>query len=335
MTTPARYFGFSPESTYAESPAPAAVHHIDITEAGIDVPDDPTLIYGGGLRRGPRIHRPGFYQPAGDLAWAIDIRTLPYLLYWVLGGYVFTDTAGATNTHEMYGTDSRQLPSFCSRVGKDLFEHVFSGCVADQLSLEVAGEFAEATLSVLAAKDAKAALVDVENLLLPAEYPLSFVELALELPSASDISVIVNSMTVSVNNNHDAESSRALGSRFGRRGPDAGERETMLELEIRFEDTDQLEAFWGGASGPAETGTTEFGAKILIDAGADGSAELETGRAIFTSAQQQPSGRDVLTQSLSVRAFDDEILLADGLTSVYTDLLATVINEEPELDEAS
>lgn len=331
MTAPARYVGLSEETTYAESPAPPAVVHVDIASSGLDVPDSPELVYGGGLRRAPTLHRPGFYQPAGNFAYAIDIRTIVRILRWAMGGYAFTDdVSGDLNMHEVFAGDDVELPSFCARVGKDLFEHVFSGCCVNGLQLEVAGEFAMVTVDVLAARDAKDDQIAFEDLLLPAEYPLAFHEVYMDLPLNTDVSARVESMTLNLNNNLRGEKARGLGSRFAQKVPPTGDREITIATTVKFDDTNEYERFWGSPTGPAVTGTVEFPVRLRIDAGEDGEALLDFPRMIYSQVQAQPSGRDPIDHQVTMRAFSGDTELAD-MTEVNTELLATVTNTEDDV----
>lgn len=332
-----RYFGAAEESAYGVEPSPAAQFDVDIASASLDAPSDTQMQYGGGLRRGAQTHRPGYYSPSGNVVYAFDVRTLPRLLKWALGNYAFTDLAPApapNKRHELYASDDNILPSFAARLGKDAFEHIFAGCVIGSLQLEIEGEFATATAEVQAKNDAKGALRARSALLLPAEYPLAFHEMTVELPAASDISAVVKSLTLQINNNPRGDSGRGAGSRFPQRMP-VGDRDITLSLNLWYEDTAQLERFWGGATGPAAAGPAEYAMKVtLAAAGTDGSIDLDLPRCIHTGSQQQASGRDEITQAVAVKAFPGTIALAD-LTNVTTEILATALNNQAEMVAAA
>lgn len=326
-----RYAGFAPETTFDEDPAPAAQFHVDIASATLDAPSDTELLYEGGLGRGVRTHRPGFYAPSGNVVHATDIATIGWLLKWALGGYTHTDDTAGTgfHIHELFGVDERILDSFATRLGKDNFEHVFSGCVINELQIEVEDSFVQATADISAARDAKASLQAVADLLLPDEYPLAFHETTAQLGGV-DESAKVKSLTLTISNNLDTEAGRGLGSRHPHRIPAAG-RDVTGEVSLWYGDTDELERFWGGTDGPAVDGTTEVPLVVSLDAGTDGSLDINLPRTIYTTVQQQPSGRSEITQSGSLRALTDEIVLDDGITSVDSELLATVSNNQVEM----
>lgn len=337
MVETIRYAGFGNEATYGT--AVPADFHVDVQSATLDAPSDTENLYGGGLGRGMRTRRPGYYSPGGNIVYAWDIRTIAHMLRWALGGYVFTeydsvDSSPAQNQHEIYAVNDSLLPSFTARLGKDVFEHVFAGCVVDSLELNLAGDFLLATMALRAQKDSKAALEAISDLLLPDEFPLAFHEVSLELPDTSDVSADVRALTLTIANTIRADSGRGIGSRYPRRMP-VGERNVTLGFDSWYEDTDHLESMWGASSAPADSGSSDFDLRITADAGADGSLVLYVPSAHFSGVQQQPSGRDEIVQSTSVRALVGDVTLDDAVTTVETELLATVLNDEPDLEGSS
>ena len=323
-----RYLGICEEISFAESPAPAAIIHMDIASASLDVPGDTEMIYGGGLSRGPHIHRPGFYAPSGDIVYAFDIRTIGFLLKWALGGYSFA-TGSPLNTHTIYGSSKNILDSFCARVGKDLFEHVFSGCVINTLTLKVEGAYCELTASIMAAKDAKATLKALADLLLPTEYPLAFHEVTAKIATV-DQSAKIKSLNIEISNNLSIESGKTIGSRYPRLIR-AGERTVTVSKTLMFDETDELERYWGGASEPSILGGTEFALEINFSAGVDGSLKIDLPRFIYTAMGQKPSGRDEQEQTTSGRAFLPEEIVEE----TDTDIVATLQNKEDSMELGS
>jgi len=322
-----RYLGLAKEADFAGAAPPVAVFHVDIASASLDAPMDTELIYSGGLGRGRKIHRPGFYAPSGDIAYAFDIRTIGWLLRWALDGYKYTPQLDpALDIHEIWGSDSSLLPSFCARLGKDLFEHVFSGCTIGTLTITVEGEFCTVTATINAAKDAKEAIKAKSALLLPSQYPLAFHEVTATIAGA-DSSAKVKSLTLTIENALAPDAGRSIGSRHPRRIP-AGERAVNLSANLFFEDTAELERFWGGAAGPAATGVTEFAVELNFDAGVDGFMVIALPKVIYNQVQQQPSGRDEITQAVGGMALLAGNTLNDAVTEVESELLVTINNNE-------
>ena len=326
-----RYLGLAEEGSYNPDVAPQAAFHVDIASATLDVPGEAQMIYGGGLNRSAYLHRPGFYAPSGNIVYAMDIRTIAFLLKWALGGYKFT--AGDPNLHEIWGSSDSFLPSFCARLGKDLFEHVFHGCGINSLQIQVEGEFVLATAEIIAAKDSRADIKDVTDLLLPDEYPLAFHEVTAKLGGTAvgdDKSADIKSLTININNNLSAEDGRGIGSRHPYRLP-AGERELTISKQLWYEDIEQLQTYRGGNDGPANAGTTETELHITIDSGEFGNLVMSLPRFVYTNVQQQPSGRDELVQSTEGRAFMTDQMLDDGTTEISTDAYVQVNNDGGEI----
>lgn len=344
MVTRLRYLGFAEEASYNEAPPPEATMHVDIASATLDAPTDPDLVYEGGLSRAARTRRPGFYSPSGNIVYAFDIDSVGHFLKWALGGYVFTadNPEIGLNTHEFYGVSDSLLPSFVSRLGKDKladdinFEHVFSGCSIGQLAIATSDAMAQVTADVLSAKDARDDIKEISDLLLPDSFPLAFHELTASI-AASDESTLIKSVELTVNNNASAEDGRSIGSRFPRRIP-SNERSTTFSIELFWQSLAQLQKFWGDTDGPAEGGSADFAVVLTFNAGdnegafgVDRTLEITLPASWYTQAQQQPSGRSELVQSLAGRSLEGSVTLLDALTIVDTDIYVKLINDQATL----
>lgn len=327
-----RYAGFGEEAVFG-TPVPAAFH-VDIQSAGLDSPTDAENLFEGGLGRAYRFRKPGYYRPGGNIVYAWDVRTIASLLRWTLGGYVFTEDS-PLSTHEVWGSNEILLPSFTSRIGKDVFEHVFAGCIVESLELDLGGDFLLATMVVAARRDEKAILQEPDALLLPDEFPLAFHEVTMDLPASdsTDISPVVKALTLTINNGSTPDAGRSIGSRYPRRLP-VRARSVSLTADLWYESTDHLETYWGASDGPSDDGSASFDAKIVADAGEDGSLVLDFPNAYFSQVAQAGSGRDEIVQSVAATALEGEIELIDS-TSVLTEILATVSNAGGDLEGSS
>jgi hypothetical protein len=323
-----RYLGLARETVFNPAVPPPATFFVDIASASLDAPADTQIIYEGGLTRGVRMHRPGFYAPTGNIVYAFDIRTIAFLLRCALGGYRFT--AGTPlNTHEIWSSSGNVMPSFTARLGKDHFEHVFSGCVINSLEITVEGEYCMATTDVIAARDARTAIASRESIILPAEYPLVFHEVKASI-AGTDRSADVKSLTLSIGNNLSVEAGRGLGSRHPYRIP-AQNLDVTLSMDLWYENTVELQRYWGGATGPVLGGSEEFPITLNFDSGAHGDMIIELPRVAYSSVQQQPAGRGEITQSVEGRAFLATVPLMAGGPQVNTEILTTVTNGQGNL----
>ncbi len=339
-----RYLGVASEATFNDPTPPAATLHVDIASATLDTPADPDLVYEGGLSRAATTRRPGFYSPSGNIVYAFDIDSIGEFLKWTLEGYVFTadDPEIGLNTHEFYGSSESLLPSFCARLGKDVltdnvnFEHVFSGCTIGQLAVATSDALAVVTADVVSATDSREDIKALEDLLLPATFPLAFHELTATLNTV-DRSTLIKSVEWTVANNLSAEDGRSIGSRFPRRII-ANERMTTFSLDLFWESLAQLQEFWGGPDGPIEGGTVDFAVDLVYNAGDDGGAfgfdrtmTVQFPASWYGAVTQQPSGRGELVQSLSGKTLNADVLLLDTVTTVNTDIYIALINDQPTL----
>lgn len=333
-----RYCKFAEEATVGEDPAPSPQITTDIASATLDAPSDTQQVWGGGIGRSARTHRPGYYSTSGNIVLPVDVHTVARFLKWALGGYVFTaDTPEVgTNLHEFYGSTDTELPSFAALLGKDLFEHRFAGCMVSQLALAVSDGYAQITLDVLGGKDANATL-DQEVLGdLPLPPPLTFPNFRVYVggtDSGDEVSAEVTSLTLTVNNNGAADAARGLGSRFPRRKIPAGERSTTLEMTVYYGGTEHIERLWGSAAGPSDDGSTEYEIRLTADSGDDGSLQIDLPRCISTQVQTQPSGRGRIEQSLNIMALLGTVDLEDAST-VESELYARLTNDQSEVTAA-
>ncbi len=340
-----RYFGSVKETTFNEATPPVATAHVDIASATLDTPSEPDIIYAGGLQRTAKTRRPGFYAPGGNIVYAFDIDSIGEFLRYALGGYTFTvDTPEVgLNTHEFYGDAGASLPSFVARLGKDIladdtnFEHVFSGCTLSQIAIAVSDALAEATLDVQAARDSRADILAITDLILPSSYPLAFHELTVLLNSV-DRSTHIKNAEFTVNNNAAVADGRSIGSRFPRRIP-VGERATTFSFELFWDTIAEMQLFWGGPDGPiAGPNNVEFPIVMTYNSGDDGGTFSNDRTMIVTfpaawymSAPIAPSGRDEATQTVTGQALLADQLLLDTVTTVETEVYIQLINDQADL----
>ncbi len=313
-----RYAGFGEEDTFGT--AVAAAIHTDITGASLDAPDDPNIYYAGGLGRARRVVRPGYYAPTGNVVQGADVNSIAYLLRWALGGY-----SHAGSTHTIWGNAADTiLPSFTTRIGKDLFEHVFSGCVINSLQIQADDEYAQVTADIMAQKDARADLRDLGDLLLPDEVNMAFHEITM---TSGLVTANVRSMELNITNGVDAANGRGVGSRHPYRLP-AGERIVSASFGLWFENLDQKVRFWGGANGPVAGGATEFALQITMTPTGEASKDvvIDLPACIVSADTHQPSERSRMDESISVQA------MVGTASGTETDIMVKVRNETGDIN---
>ena len=328
-----RYLGLASEPTWgADDPPTPAEWHVDASSSSLTSPGETSIVHEGGLGRAARTKRPGPYAPSGNIVVPVEMWSLPAYLRWALGSYEFTSEGGdgALHMHEAWGANDVLLPPFAAHVGKDHFEHVFVGCVANQLQLEVSDGMMIATLDVGAKVDSKASLTAAGDLELKDAAYLAFHEVDVKLGGES-ISDIVRSVELTVDNNLRGDSGRSVGSRYRRRIP-AGERQVTVGFSL-FDPsaTILLEGLWGGSDGPTDEGP-DFAEVVLdmVPVDGSGSAKITLPRVLPESLPLEWSGRDEINPTWSGRAFVDTVTLADT-TEVETDVLTSCDSEHGDL----
>ncbi|MFA5444713.1 MAG: phage tail tube protein [Bacteroidales bacterium] len=316
-----RYIGIGKETSFGS--AADATIYLEPDSCSLDVPTEPEIVIKGGLGRMRRRKRPAFYSCGGNFVYAADVRSLGYVFRSVLDQYIYT--AGDTlNTHEFYGGNENTPTSWTVRAGKDLFEHIFLGCVANQTTINVSDGLVTVTQDLFAQKDDPNTIkgyVDV-SALLPEEYPLAFYEVAASVNGVA-VSTICRSLDITVANNVSRDGGRHLSSRYATSFKSAA-RDITMSMELEFEDMDMLELFWGGSDGPTDTGSTLFPLLLAFDGGDYGSMEICLPNAMMTSVPTQTKGTDLIYQKITCRALmGEDVELADE-TTINTDILTTI-----------
>jgi len=316
-----RYAGFGEEKTYGT--AVDATFHVDIASATLDVPSGSKIEYPGGLSRGRLYSRQGFYSPSGNVEFAFDVNNIAPILKWALGGYYFrSGAASVPNKHEIYAVDNFELPSFTTRIGKDMFEHVFSGCIIDSLSITVDNEYCIVSIDIASKKDENKAIKSVGDLLISEKYPLVFHEVTVSR-SNNDFKTKVKKMTLTINNNANADS----GKRIGEINPvniPVGRREVNLDLDLFYEDITELTRFWND---------TEDTITITFDGGSFEEIKITLPKVITAEVSTQPSGADEIVQTVKCHAYIDEKTLENptSTTVVNTEIHVMISNQETEI----
>jgi hypothetical protein len=284
-----RYLGFAEETTFGT--AVAAVETIDPGSAELDPSGDQALIYEG-VSRLDRIVAPAQYLSEGSIETPFDLESFPWFLKWAPGGYSVTGTG--PYIHSFFPQDFALMKSFTARVGKDVFEHVFSGCVVSSLELELDDSFLTASIDVAGGKDSKATLQATPTFTQGEIYAPHQVTAEI---NGVDESAFIESFSIKIDTGADNESGVTIGSRFPRRAF-RGAFEIEMELNLSFFSTAQLEKFWGTSTGPTSTTLLEFDTTIKV--GTD--VVIHIPRAVYTAMSQPLGGRDRIEQTATLRA---------------------------------
>jgi len=317
-----RYIGIIEETEFGATDILTPAIYLDIASTSLDAPSNSQLFYTGGLGRGTSKVVHGAYMPDGDIQYAADLHSIGYFLKWALGQYNFTEDIGEPhepdemNLHEFYRTEYANLPSFQAQVGKDIFEHIFIGCTINSLTLELSNEFLNVTANVVCKKDIiEETIKDINLDMLPQNMPIAFHQVRARIKNI-DQSAEIKSLTLTIENNINAEDGMGIGSRYTNRHI-AGESNINLSMEMYFDNIDKIEHLQLGQTFPVE---------ITIFDGMDNLTILLP-NCIYEVVNQQPSGRDEIVQSVECKALMGTITLYDG-SIVQNDILVTLRNRQ-------
>lgn len=323
MSEVIRYASFKEEQEYNEAPDTSSVDfNIDIASATLDTPTDTEIEVPTGLGRSINRTRPGFYSPSGNVVYPFDVNTIIKLLKWTLGESRETTMEHLENEvlTEIWVTNNKILPSFLTAIGKDLFEHIFTGCVMESLELQVEDGVAQATANINAAKDHIGNIKNITSEDLPVEYPIAFHEVFVA-KGFNEINADVNTLTVNFENGTDPDAGRGMGSRHPFRII-ANTSTITISCDLKFKNLEHLNDFYGSEYGPSPEGSNDFPLIIGLCGGEYGFLDLYFPSVKFTAVPIQPSGQDEIIQSVSMRAFPKGVMLHDN-TPVVTPILVS------------
>lgn len=285
-----RYFSFAEETIFGTFVP--AVETIDPESAELDPSGDQALIYEG-VSRLDRTVAPAPYRSEGSFSTPFDLTAFPWFLKWALGGYTVTGTY-STFTHHFFPEQSALMKSFTARVGKDVFEHLFSGCVVGSLSLELDDGFFTGSVDIMGGADQKGTLQASPTFTQGEIYAPHQVTAEID---GVDESANIESFSISIDTGADNEAGLTIGSRFPSRAY-RGALAVKIEMGLSFFSTTQLERFWGTATGPSINKLTEIETTIYVGENID----ILIPRAVYTAMSQPLSGRDRIEQSATIRA---------------------------------
>ena len=335
-----RVIGVVEESEYGVAPSVGAPDfHIEVTKSQIKIDGDPLQLESG-MSRDIRTVRPGPYVPNPEFDGVVDLKTIGHFLKAALGEYKYTaGSAGAMNTHEIYGLNNMLLPSLTLYGHFDLFVKEVTGFMIDEFSIEVSDEWMKISIKGIAKYDSKTDGVPEPTALKMIEtaIPLAFYDVALEFDGEVPAGVI-SSLKWTLKNNLDADKARGLGSRFIQVKPKAGKRENELELETSLEPATlkYIEMFEYGEEGldaPSNCKLTTVPLKMTIAACERPTEKLTI---LFPdnlcTIEYDASGSDAIEPKITLKSLaTTETTLKDAVTKVLAAIVCTLENNMPEI----
>jgi len=291
-----RYLSFVEEATHG-TPVLTGGETIDPLSAEIEPSGDTTLIYEGASRL-DKLVAPGPYINEGEISTAFDDKAFPWFIKWALGGYEVTGSG--PYTHRFYPSPRALMQPFTVRVGKDIFEHIYSGCVVSTLGIEYDREFVNGNVEIISGRDSQQTVVEGPEFTQGNVYAGCNVTVEID---ATDQSTYVETFTLNIETGADSESGITVGSRYPRRSFQ-GAVMVELEMTMSFFDTSQLELFWGDPAGPLGCNVGDFPMTIHVGDNVD----IVLPRLTYTNVSIPLPGRDRIEQTVTARG----LVAADG-----------------------
>jgi hypothetical protein len=229
-------------------------------------------------------------------------------------------TAGFFN-YVMTPTTDQTMKSITLDVVKQQWLHTFIGAAISQIEITFEKEWATMSMELVCQKDkyeARPTLATVSAKMMRAgsTYPTPFHQLTVSMcdygGSLSSEAANVESCTITMNNNADAEAGTVLNSRHPAQVW-LGEFECAMKCRMVFADQNEYVDYWGAATGPSSDPSTEKVLRALIGSTTTaatngyGNSQLDIYKAIITDIKSPVSGRERITQEVTFEALFDDV----------------------------
>ena len=291
--------------------------------------------------------RAGIMKPTGSTTADADLQQLAWYFFGCLDNYVYTAGSGTTHTHEFYGGEGKELPSFRGIAMFDMLKKYLRGMVVDELKLDVSNE--NMTVGAEWIYQTESAGIN-ESFTEPDELTdeqlfIMFYDVSLYLGTDNDspkpLDGISTAFSLSCKNNHDVDKSIGLGSRSPQKRPQAGKRETTISITTTLtSDTARsiLDAEYGAvnATSPSTCKLLQLPLEVHV-------AQCENPniscKIVFPKCnvrvEYSMSGVDTVEATLSLDTLGTgTVELADETTEVATDMYVKLVNNQTKVQTA-
>lgn len=339
-----RGFGLELESTYGEEVAKSNFDPSWWNQAeSVDFKlNDEPVVRSGGSRMNKRA-RAGIMKPSGSTTADADLQQLSWYFRGFLDNYKYTAGSGSVHTHEYWGGEGKELPSFRGIAVYDMLKKYLYGLLEDQLTLEVSNE----GMSVGAEwiyKTEKAGIIGVggetftePDALTNEQIFIMFYDVSLKLNNQA-VDGVSTAFSFEGNNNHDVDGTIGLGSRYPQKRALAGKRENTLSITTTLtSDTVRsiLNAEYGevNALEPSSCRLLQLPLEVNIAHCEDAAISCKI---LFPKCtvrvEYDMSGVDSIEATLTLDTLGSgTATLADGTTQVSTDMYVKLVNNQEEL----
>ena len=305
--------------------------------------NDEPVTRSGGSRMNKKA-RAGVMKPTGSTTADADLQQLAWYFYGFLDNYVYTaGTSSGPNTHEFYGGEGKELPSFRGIAVFDMLKKYLYGMLIDQLKLDVSSD----VLSVGAEwiyKTEKAGIIGQSgetftepDALTNEQIFVMFYDIALKL-NGSALDGVSTAFSYTGNNNHDVDGTIGLGSRYPQKRALAGKRENELSITTTLtSDTVRsiLDAQYGevNALEPSSCKLLQVPLEINV---AHCENQNITMKILFPKCnvrvEYNLSGADAIEATLSLDTLGTGTATLASGTSITTDMYVKIVNQQEKIE---
>ena len=339
-----RGFGLELEETYGDTSVSKSSFDPNFWNQAEEVEfklNDEPVTKSGGSRMNKRA-RAGIMKPTGSTSADADLQQLTWYFRGYLDNYVYTAGSGDVHTHEFYGGEGKELPSFRGIAVYDMLKKYLYGLLCDGMSLEVSDESMTVGADWIY-KTEKAGIIgtDGETFTRPDELTaeqifIMFYDVSLKLNNLP-LDGVSTAFSFEGKNNHDVDSTIGLGSRYPQKRAQAGKRENEVSITTTLtSDTVSsiLNAQYGevGALEPSSCKLLQLPLEVNIAHCEDTDINCKI---VFprctVNVEYSMSGTDTVEVTMTLESLGSaKVALASG-TEVETDMYVKLMNYQEEL----
>lgn len=285
--------------------------------------------------------RAGVMKPTGSTSADADLQQLAWYFFGYLDNYVYTaGGSGATvHTHEFYGGEGKELPSFRGIAMFDMLKKYIRGMLIDGMKLEVSNEgmtvgadwiYKTETAAINEAFTEPDELTN-ENIF------IMFYDVSLRLNNSA-VDGVSTAFSFEGKNNHNVDGTIGLGSRYPQKRALAGKRENDLSITTTLT-TDTVRSILNAQYGEVNA-LTPSSCKILQIPLEVNIAHCEDAniscKILFPKCtvrvEYSMSGVDNIETTMTLSTLGSgTVTLADGTTEVATDMYVKLVNNQTKI----
>ncbi len=344
-----RGFGLEVEGTYGSPSVSTSNYDPDFWNhaESVDFKLNDEPVTRSGTSRMNKRARAGVMKPTGSTEADADLQQLAWYFYGFLDNYVYTaGGSGATvHTHEFYGGEGKELPSFRGIAMFDMLKKYINGMLVDGLKLEVSNE--NMTVGADWIYKTESAAIN-EAFTQPDELTneqlfIMFYDVSLKMGSVgstlSALDGVSTAFSYEGNNNHNVDGTIGLGSRNPQKRALAGKRENSITLTTTLtSDTARkiLDAEYGEANATSPSTCKILHTQLEVTIAHCENNALSC-KILFPNCtlrvEYSMSGVDNIETTMTLDTLGTgTTTLADGTTEVATDMYIKLVNNQEKIE---